>query len=106
MSTGLPDGTYAWKIKQEIALGNAGTLTISGGTVTQEFGTQRAGDCNNTNIDNAQDFTILKNSFGKAPGQAGYDARANFNRDGVVNSVDFTLLKNNFGQAGATQTCP
>ena len=101
VNTNLPNGTYPWWIKGPRSLANSGTLTISGGSATVEFGTQRAGDANNTNVDNAQDFAILKAAFG-----TGSDLRADFNNDGVVNAQDFTLLKSNFGIAGATANCP
>ena len=76
-------------------------VLLSGGLVTQkEMGAQPSGDANNSNNTNATDFTILKNSFGKAYGQVGYDARADFNNNDVVNTTDFTLLKGTFGQGG------
>jgi len=106
VATGLADGSYTWKIKNIMSLRNAGSLTISGGSSTQDFGLMKAGDADNTNNVNAVDFSILKNTFGKARGAPGYDERANFNRDNVVNAVDFNLLKSRFGQAGSAATCP
>src|SRR4029077_20882652 len=81
------------------------TVTLTGGLVTtHESGLMRAGDAvsvgpTNFNVDNATDFTTLKATFGKAYGQPGYDARADFNNSDNVDATDFTLLKNNFGQA-------
>ena len=66
----------------------------------------RAGDCTSDNVVGGQDFSTLKNTFGKSSGQPGYDGRADFNRDDVVNSGDFSLLKGNFGQGGTPLTCP
>ena len=65
------------------------------------MGTQRAGDANNTNNVNAQDFTILKAAYGGSS-----DLRADFNNDGVVGAGDFNLLKTNFGAVGASANCP
>jgi hypothetical protein len=100
VATGLPDGTYGWRFKGHRHLANSGTLTIAGGTVTQEFGLMRAGDVvQNNNLINANDFNTLKNQFGQ-PGNA------DLNYDGVVNAGDFNTLKGNFGQAGSALTCP
>jgi hypothetical protein len=106
VNTGLVNGTYNWWIKGQINLANSGTLTITGGTASAEMGTLRAGDCDNTNVVTAGDFSILKSTFGKSSGQPGYDARADFNRDTTVSSLDFSLLKGNFGVGGNSSLCP
>jgi hypothetical protein len=106
VTTGLSSGTFAWSTKGVINLANSGTLVLSGGTTNVEMGLMRAGDCNNSNIVNAIDFTTLKNTFGKALGDPGYDGQADFNRDNLVSSIDFNLQQINFGQAGASLTCP
>ena len=105
ITTGLPDGTYDWWFKGAKWLANSGTLTISGGMFSPELDTQRAGDANDSNIVNAQDFTILKVTFGKGVGDPSYDSRADFNCDSMVNSFDFTLLRPNFGMGGAAFSC-
>jgi hypothetical protein len=112
--TGLPNGTYSWRVKGPDAvlktlatdppgfLANSGTVALSGALSTsQEMGLMRAGDCNNDNIINISDFNILKNSFGRASGSPGYDNRADFNGDSVVNIQDFNLQKGNFGIPGS-----
>jgi hypothetical protein len=55
---------------------------------------------------NANDFSILRNAFGKAAGGPGYDDRADLNGDQVVNAGDFGLLRANFGSGGAPPTGP
>ncbi|MFL5733617.1 MAG: dockerin type I domain-containing protein, partial [Chloroflexia bacterium] len=105
--SGLPNGVYNWRVKGTKWLANSGTLTLSGGSVTQqELGLLRAGDCNNDNVVSAPDFPILKGSFGHTEGQPGYDARADFTGDNIVSAPDFTLLKANFGQSGAPPINP
>ncbi len=106
ITAGLPDRTYPWWFKGPKWLANSGFLTISGGRSNPELGTQRAGDANNSGIIDSQDFIILKSTFGKPPGDPGYDPRADFNNDGFCNVTDFNLLKTNFGQAGAGPNCP
>src|SRR5205814_755996 len=76
--TGLPDGTWDWRVKGTLSLATCGTLTLPpSGTV--EMGTQLGGDANNDNVVNIQDFSVLKASFGKSVGDPGYDPRADFN---------------------------
>ena len=101
-TTALPTGTYNWYIKGTHFLANAGTIALADGINNVEFGAQRAGDANNTNIVNAQDFSVLRVQFG----QSGANLAADFNNDAVVNAQDFNLLKGNFGQSGATPNCP
>jgi hypothetical protein len=104
-------GSYDWRVKGPNGstansglpgfLAVAGTVSLPGeGTTQAEMGLQKAGDANNDNLVAAQDFTIMKNTFGKSIGDPGYDGRADFNGDGLVNIADFTLLKVNFGTGG------
>jgi hypothetical protein len=82
-------------------LATAGTAVLPGSGITQqEMGLQRAGDANNDDVVSAQDFTILKATFGRSVGQSGYDGRADFNLDTIVSAIDFSLLKNDFGLGG------
>jgi plastocyanin len=104
-TTNLGPGIYNWRIKARKSLANSGSLSVPL-TGTVEFGTQRAGDANDSNNTDATDFTTLKSTFGKSVGQPGYDERADFNNDTTVGSSDFTLLKSTFGQAGAASNCP
>src|SRR5206468_984275 len=84
VTTGLPVGSYNWNLKCQLNLGNACSLTLAASTASVEMGTQRAGDATGDNLVSAQDFSTLKNTFGKSVGQPGYDGRADFNRDTVV----------------------
>jgi hypothetical protein len=99
----LPAATYNWRVKGPKYLASCGTVALPGtGAAQQSMGVMRAGDVNNDNLVSATDFSILRSTFAKACGDAGYDDRADFNGDCLVNSQDFTLLRNNFGSAG----CP
>ena len=75
-------------------------MALSGCTDSQEMGTLRAGDANDDNVITAQDFNIVRNTFGKSVGDPGYDDRADFNGDQTVNVLDFNLMRQNFGQQG------
>src|SRR5439155_2554091 len=46
-------------------------------------------DARGHNLVSAQDFTLLKSTFGKQPTDPGYDPRADFNGDNVVTSPGF-----------------
>ncbi|MFL5734295.1 MAG: dockerin type I repeat-containing protein, partial [Chloroflexia bacterium] len=99
-TTGLSNGTYSYQVKGAHNLANSGSLTISGGRATVEFGTQRAGDANGDNAVTSADFAILKTQFGQHGGSA------DFNNDALVNAADFTLLRGNFGFGGVGFACP
>jgi len=98
---GVTPGTYDIKIKESRALSTLRTgVVLVTGTTTVDFSEQRVGDANNDNVVNITDFSLLKASFGKSTGQAGYDRRAEFDGNGVVNITDFVLMKSNFGRWG------
>jgi hypothetical protein len=106
IATGLPDGTYNWRLKGGRHLATSGTITFSGGSATMDFGLQRGGDAiqspaSQNNIVNSSDFNALKLVFGQ-----GGTFSSDFDYNGVVNSSDFNILKLNFGQAGAPVNCP
>ena len=98
----LPTGIYTWRVKDIKYLANSGTITLTGSQNTNaEMGLMRAGDANNDNVIGITDFNILKQTFGMAVGDAGYDDRADFTGDHAVSITDFSLLKQNFGLPGA-----
>ena len=104
---GLANGTYTWRVKDPQYLANSGTVALTGATTTQqEMGLMRAGDANNDNIVNTQDFQILRSSLGKSQGDTGYDSRADFNGDNTVTVTDFNLLRTNIGLGGAPPVLP
>ena len=103
---GLLPGPYNYRVKGPKYLANAGSTTIIVGANRQEMGLMRAGDANNDNLVNAQDFNILKGTYGKACGDPGYDDRAEFTGDCVVGAQDFNLMKLNFGTGGAPPVRP
>ncbi len=62
------------------------------------------GDCNANGTVDILDFQLLSNSFGKLPGQTGYDGRCDFNSSNTVDILDFQVLSNNFGTSALTNT--
>jgi len=75
--------------------------------MTETFGDGKDNDCNPTTLDtlfpqpgdlngdgkaDCNDLTIVKASFGKRTGQAGFDVRADINRDGIVNVRDLAFV--------------
>jgi hypothetical protein len=100
-------GIYNYRVKNPQTLANSGTGAVIGsGTNQLEMGLLLTGDANNDNCVTLVDFNITKNSFGKALGNPGYDARADFSGDNVVNTVDFGLLRNNFALCGSGPLAP
>lgn len=105
--SGLPAGIYNWRVKDPKYLANAGSATLAGDPTTGvEMGLVRAGDANDDNVCNSTDFAILRNAFGRAFGDPGYDYRADFTGDLAVTINDFNVLRNNFGTGGAPPIRP
>ncbi len=52
----------------------------------------RPGDLNKDGVVNCADIAVVKASFGKKTGQAGFDVRADINSDGVVNVLDLSTI--------------
>jgi hypothetical protein len=51
----------------------------------------RTGDVNRDGQVSCADLTIIRASFGKREGQAGFDIRADLRRDGIINVTDLAL---------------
>ena len=103
----LPAGIYNWWVKGPQYLANSGSLNWTGGGTTQvEMGLMRVGDANNDNVVDISDFSILRATFGRSCGDAGFDPRADFNGDCTVDVSDFSLLRSNFGSGGAPPIGP
>ena len=59
-----------------------------------------AGDVDGSNIVDASDVLILRNSFGQASSDPVFDDTVDLNRDGIVDVQDFSILSRNFGLRG------
>ena len=59
-----------------------------------------AGDVDGSNIVDAGDVLILRNSFGQASSDPVFDDTVDLNRDGIVDVQDFSILSRNFGLRG------
>jgi photosystem II stability/assembly factor-like uncharacterized protein len=59
-----------------------------------------AGDVNNDNMINIEDFGLLAAAYGSAPGNTNWNPNADLNCDGVVDINDFELLAANYGLSG------
>jgi hypothetical protein len=103
----LVPGTYNWRVKGPKYLSTSGATTLSAGTTSNvEMGLQKVGDCNNNDVVDSTDFSILKGTFGKSIAQPGYDDRADFDGNQAVNVTDFSLQKVNFGTGGSPPIGP
>ncbi|MBL8130576.1 MAG: hypothetical protein JNL42_01855 [Anaerolineae bacterium] len=98
LPTGAPLAIWV-KGTHTLAVLHNKTITGLGSILTTSV--LREGDCNNDNVVNIADFSILAGSFGLAQGAVGFDPRADLNEDNVVNIADFSLLAGSFGQSGA-----
>jgi hypothetical protein len=66
--------------------------TGTGGIVILNSGAPLVGDVNGDGVVNCADLAVVKASFGKKLGQAGFDPRADVNFDGVVNIIDLSTV--------------
>ncbi|MCE9558464.1 MAG: hypothetical protein K8R88_05885 [Armatimonadetes bacterium] len=58
------------------------------------------GDCNNDNVVDLSDYTVLVTAFNALPTSGNWDARADLNGDLVVDLTDYTRLVLNFNAIG------
>jgi trimeric autotransporter adhesin len=56
------------------------------------FTIKLTGDLNSDGVVNCADLAIVRASFGKSPGQPGFDPRADVNGDGIVNIRDLSYV--------------
>jgi hypothetical protein len=107
---GLAVGAYNWRVKGPKFLANSGGLILSGdGVTTVEMGQLPSGDCDNNNVVNVTDFSLLRLSFGAIgcpTPDPSYDDRADLNGDCLVNISDLNLMVRNYGQSGAPPVLP
>ena len=101
----LPPGPYDLRVKARNTLGSRATrVTIpdsdseffASGALAVEWDSLRYGDVDdNHGVDDA-DVAALKTSFGRRPGESGFNSQADFNSDKVVDGQDFSLLAQNY----------
>jgi len=97
----LTPGSHDIVIKGQHTLSNVWTAyTLADGANTVDFGELKEGDANNDDMVNSSDFLLLRASYFKREGDAGFVDGADFNEDGIVNSSDFILLRNSYFQRG------
>ena len=70
---------------------------------TLSYSTFDEGDANGDDVVDATDYALLQASFGRARGEASFDARADFDRDGTVSILDFSLLTRSYSLRGPVQ---
>lgn len=87
------------------ASGNVWIHTASGGEqqLTRLRGFMQNGDANSDGLTNCADLALVKASFGKRQGQAGYDSRADVNGDLVVNLRDLTMVSSKLQPGSSCQ---
>lgn len=97
----VPVGAYNIGVKNAHTLRRVKVnqnLLVGGNSI--DFGVLLEGDANNDNSVDLLDFSILLNTYNKALGDPGYDARADFNGDDGTDLLDFSILLPNYNQDG------
>lgn len=98
--TGLTPGIYEVAVKSPIHLQRIEIITVVEGVNSLVFGELKAGDADNNNRVELQDFSILTGTFNVLPNDPNFDPRADFNGDDEVGLEDFSLLSGNFNTNG------
>lgn len=94
-------GTYDARIKNPHTLRNVKyNVNIPAAGITLDMGTLLEGDASDDNWDKGNDFSILRATYWKRTGDAGFDDRADFDENGWINAADFSLLRTNYWQSG------
>lgn len=99
--TGIAPGTYDIAVKptyflQVMEMG----VTLAAGSNTISFGMCMAGDANDDNLVNGQDFSVLSGAFNTQSSDPAFAPGADCNGDGLITGPDFSILSNNFNTAG------
>lgn len=97
----MKPGTYTLWMKGRKWQGRVTTLHVPASGVGQAGALLlRAGDSDNNNVVDSDDYDILIQSFGEAPGNPGYDERADLDGVNGVDTDDFDILVQHFGEQG------
>ena len=98
--TGIPKGAYQLAVKGSKWLQQVVSVDTSGGAVSGVGVTLIPGDANGDNYVGLDDMGLLADAFDTKPGDALWNAQADFNCDGVVGLDDLGLLALYFDTAG------
>ena len=93
--TDIPPGTYVMAVKTSNHLQRVQTITLLNGANSEIVAELYAGDADDNNMINYDDFTILSSTYNN-----NFDLRADFDGDGFVLLGDFSLLSVNYNIAG------
>ena len=102
----VPAGIYDLRVKGDRNLARVIRTVVFPGTgipqplVHIESPHLPAGDVDGSNIVDASDVQILKNSFNQSSSDPVFNDTVDLNRDGIVDVQDFSLLSRNFGLRG------
>jgi large repetitive protein len=78
-----------------------GTLTLAGnGSYSLNAHLPTGGDCDNSNVVDLTDYTIVALAFNALPVSANWNPDADLNEDGVVDLTDYTIVAINFNAVG------
>ena len=97
-------GDYLLSVKQTNALKNAMAVKLERGDNQLHFGTLSAGDIDNNNEINRNDFNILKDVFGYSSTDENFVLDADLNFNNIIDIQDFSLLSSNYNAIGYTIT--
>ena len=92
----LVDGIY--RLTVDPAKVTAGGVAMAGPGPTVTFH-RLFGDHDGNRSVNTLDYGLFRNAFGKAAGEAGFDASFDFDGNGAINTSDYGQFRRRFGKA-------
>ena len=92
--SGFPPGTYLVVVWRAGYLRQVRSLTITADGTTASFGPLIAGNLNDDNVIDDQDYSILQGGYGLS------GKTSDLNGDGVTDILDFSLMASNYGLTG------
>jgi subtilisin family serine protease len=95
------DGVYDFVVKPDGAVSRLVRRTVPRGTaITVVFPAFDEGDASGDDRVDDADLALLEDAFGATPGEARYDARADFDGDGRITLLDVSHLAGSWGARG------
>jgi len=97
----VPPGTYNVDVEMALYLDSSksGVVVYAGETTTLNPVRLLGGDCNDDDIIDIHDATILGPAFDSAPGDANWDPQADINANDKVDILDAVLLSGNWNKS-------
>lgn len=96
----VSNGQVVLKFQFRAGLWKSVAVSLGVNAITDLMVSMTNGDCNNDNVIDLTDYTILVSAFNALPSSTNWDVRADLNGDNTVDLTDYTILVTNFNSVG------